>query len=912
MESIAVIGMGCRFPGADNPPAFWSLLWNGVDAITEVPADRWERARYFDPEPGRPGKMITCCAGFLDSIDGFDHEFFGIDAREAKRLDPQQRLMLEVAWESIEDAGLAPGRLAGTRTGVFLGVRQTDFNRYLYGDLARIDGRNPDSTYPCIIANRISYLLDLRGPSLAVDTACSSSLVSVHMACQSLRSGESDLALAGGVNLNLFPEELISRSLAGMVSPSGRCRAFDAAADGYVFGEGCGAVVLKRLRDAVQDDDNILAVLRGSATNHNGLSYKLTAYNGLSQQALLRQALADAGAAAQDVSLIEANGTGSYLGDPIELKAIRSVYGDAATAGTARCWIGSVKTNIGHLEGAAGIASLIKAVLALQHEGIPPHLHLRTLNPEASLDGTRLAFPLGPQPWPRGERKRLAGVSAFGLGGANAHMILEEAPEPAPRAARPDRPEHVLTLSAPTEAALRALAERYRDFLAQRGEAPIADLCFTANIGRAQFRHRLALVAGSARAAGEVLDAWKDEARGADRIACGKTGRKPAKVAFVFTAGFPPGEGCAPYATLPAFRRAIDRCDALLGPGFEPSLGRILTEASNLEAAPAASAAVAFASQYAWACLWQSWGVMPAATCGEGIGAQVAACLSGACSLQQALASIAVGQDQSTKPSGDGATLTESIARAVQDGCGIVLQLGPGAPVLPPGRGGDTVTWLTGADQQGWLGLLRSLAELYVQGVGVDWNAFDRDHARRRVQVPTYPFQRHRFALERDEAAPAAAAPAGGDGIDRLIGGLLDEADVEQLTPLWGNAASAPAREALRRQVRSLGVEQAADLLARAVQLSREKDGLLRDGGDRAALRRRVERLDAAQARDLLVRSVELLWRKEELLDAYLRERLAHAEAHGRDLERTRSALVYVSELLRRKNRRLTLHNGSD
>jgi len=304
MDNTAIIGMGCRFPGADNPESFWSALWNGVDAVTEVPKDRWDGDRFYDPEPGRSGKMITRCGGFLNQIDQFDSDFFGIDAREAKRLDPQQRLMLEVAWESLEDAGLVPAKLAGTQTGVFLGVRQTDYNRYLYGEMARIDGKNPDNTYPCIIANRISYLLDLRGPSVAIDTACSSSLVSVHMACQSLRTGESDMAVAGGVNLNLFPEEFISRSLAGMVSPSGRCRAFDSKADGYVIGEGCGAVVLKRLSDAIRDGDNILAVIKGSAVNHNGLSYKLTAYNGLSQQALLRKALDDAGAAPADVGFV--------------------------------------------------------------------------------------------------------------------------------------------------------------------------------------------------------------------------------------------------------------------------------------------------------------------------------------------------------------------------------------------------------------------------------------------------------------------------------------------------------------------------------------------------------------------------------------------------------------------------------
>jgi acyl transferase domain-containing protein len=907
MESIAVIGLGCRFPGAGGPQAFWTLLWNGVDAVTEVPAERWERARYYDPEPGRPGKMVTCCAGFLDEIDGFDHEFFGIDAREVRRLDPQQRLMLEVAWEAIEDAGIDPGRLAGTQTGVFLGVRQTDFNRYLYGDLARIDGRNPDSTYPCIIANRISYLLDLRGPSLAVDTACSSSLVSVHMACQSLHTGECDLALAGGVNLNLYPEELISRSLAGMISPSGRCRAFDAKADGYVFGEGCGAVVLKRLHEAQRDEDNILAVIRGSATNHNGLSYKLTAYNGLSQQALLKRALDDAGVAAQDVGMIEANGTGSYLGDPIELKALRSVYGDGVAADAPRCWIGSVKTNLGHLEGAAGIASLIKAVLALQHQGVPPHLHLREINPQASLDGTRLAIAVAPQPWPRGARRRVAAVSAFGLGGANAHMILEEAPAPAPRPDRPDRPEHVLTLSAQSESALRALAARYREHLQQHTDLPIADLCFTANTGRALFRHRLAVFGGSVDALRDALDACARAGPLPERAASGKAGRKPPKVAFVFPAApepWPAGAGRVLYRTQPEFRQAVERCEEILRPQLRQSLVRLLVDELAPEVDLETTAQADFALQYAWARVWQAWGIAPAAAIGAGVGGVVAACVAGACTLEQALASMRAPMAHDAAES----TLADGIARAVQEGCTFFLQLGPGSIALPDGVAAGTLTWLT-SSQPDWFALLRGLAELHVRGVAVDWAAFDRGYARRRVQAPTYAFQRQCFPLERIDSGGEAQSAAG-DGIDQLIGELLDDSDVEQLAQLWGEAANPSAGEALRRQVRSLGVAQAADLLARAVQLSREKDRLLQEGNDRAALRRRVAGLDAAQTRELLVKSIELLWKKDELLNAYLDRRFAHPGAQAQDLEQTRAGLVYMSELLRRKNLRLSTDDG--
>jgi acyl transferase domain-containing protein len=918
MDNTAIIGMGCRFPGADNPESFWSTLWNGVDAVTEVPKDRWDGDRFYDPEPGRPGKMITRCGGFLNQIDQFDSDFFGIDAREAKRLDPQQRLMLEVTWESLEDAGLVPAKRAGTQTGVFLGVRQTDYNRYLYGELARIDGKNPDNTYPCIIANRISYLLDLRGPSVAIDTACSSSLVSVHMACQSLRTGESDMAVAGGVNLNLFPEEFISRSLAGMVSPSGRCRAFDAKADGYVIGEGCGAVVLKRLADAMRDGDNILAVIKGSAVNHNGLSYKLTAYNGLSQQALLRKALDDAGAAPADVGFVEANGTGSYLGDPIELKAIKSVLGQDVPLSGSTCWISSVKTNIGHLEGAAGIASLIKAVLALQHEGIPRHLHLSALNPQVFLADSRLAIAVESQPWPQGEKRRLAGVSAFGLGGANAHIVVEDAPIPAPRPDQVDRPKHILALSAQSERALHELAERYRTFLTARADSSIGDLCFTANTGRSHFRHRLAIVAGSSAELRDELGAFAtpDPAKG--RFMLSKTERKPPKFAFVFPSE---SSGCAAmgrafYDTQPTFREAFDRCDEIVQPRLKQTLRHMLCETTTQDARPNAGMLeplALFAVQYALAALWKSWGLVPTMAIGEGVGERVAACVAGACSPEDALADL----DRSTARAHENRSLAKDIEKAVQDGCSIFLQLGPGSlgqDSFPAQLNQETVIWLSSADvgQASWDGTLRSLGEMYIRGAPVDWTGFDRDYARRRTQAPTYPFQRQRFSFEKSAREQPDAKPSSSNEIDGLIAGMLNDADTEQLSGLWGHSGSLSQQEVLRRQVRSLGLEQARGLLRRVVQLSREKDGLLQDRPDRVQLRCRVERLEAAQVRELLVKAVELLWNKDDLLGAYLEREVFGANLEHWDLEQTRAMLVYMSELLRRKTSRLrTNEDGS-
>lgn len=494
MQAIAIIGMGCRFPGGPDPEAFWATLSAGVDAVGDTPADRWDAESYYSPEPGRTGRMITRCGGFLPDILGFDADFFEIPKHEVARIDPQQRLLLEVAWEALENAALVPAQLRGTHTGVFLGVRQTDFGHHLYGDPSRLDGRDPDNTYPCIIANRLSHLLDLRGPSMAVDTACSGSLVAVHLARQSLLCGESDIALAGGVNLNLFPEEFISRSLAGMISPSGRCRAFDAAADGYVIGEGCGVVVLKRLDDAIRDGDPVHALLLGSAVNHNGLSYRLSAYSGNAQEALIRQSLANAGVVADDIDYVEANGTGSLMGDAIELKALAKVFsGRGPESGT--CMVGSVKSVIGHLEAASGVASLIKTVLCLQHEGIAPHLNFGRLNPQAAWDEEGpLAIADAFYPWRRTlERRRVAGVSAFGLGGTNAHVVLAEVPPQS--LARGNPSAYLLTLSARSQKALHALAERHRDWLRQFTPERFVDHCYTANSARTAYRHRLAFVA---------------------------------------------------------------------------------------------------------------------------------------------------------------------------------------------------------------------------------------------------------------------------------------------------------------------------------------------------------------------------------------------------------------------------------
>ncbi len=470
-EPIAVIGLGCRFPQAAAPAAFWELLSDGVDALREVPAERWDVDAYYDPEPGVPGKTYTRRGGFLDHVDRFDAQFFGVVPAEATSMDPQHRLLLEVAWEALEHAALVPERLATTSTGVFVGIGSNEY-AHLDGDRAEASSdvyavTGNDASFA---AGRLSYVLRLQGPAMSVNTACSSSLVAVHLACQSLRTGESDLALAAGVSLMLSPQTTVYLSQLRALAPDGRCKTFDAAADGYARGEECGVVVLKRLRDAQRDGDRVLALIRGSAVNHDGPSGGLTVPNGSAQQRVLEAALASAGVAPADIDYVEAHGTGTALGDPLEVQALARVFCKDRPA-DRRLAIGSVKTNLGHLEAAAGIAGLIKVVLSLQHGVVPRHLNLQTPSPHLGLAEVPIDIPTRPTPWPAGERPRLAGVSAFGLSGTNAHVVLEEAPRSPvaegtpPASAAPARVQ-LLTLSAKTGEGLREMAARLAEHIA--------------------------------------------------------------------------------------------------------------------------------------------------------------------------------------------------------------------------------------------------------------------------------------------------------------------------------------------------------------------------------------------------------------------------------------------------------------
>src|SRR6476620_3448749 len=437
---FAVVGYAVRFPGAADADEFWDVLREGRDAISEVPKDRWDADDFFDPEPGAPGKVVTRRAGFVDDVTGFDAPFFGMSTREVRSMDPQHRLLLETAWRAVEHSGTAPTALADTNTGVFVGLATHDYLGMASGDLdyPEIEAYMAIGTSNAAAAGRISYRLGLQGPSVAVDTACSSSLVAIHQACQALQLGECDLALAGGANVLLTPATMITFSHAHMLAPDGRCKTFDAAADGYVRGEGCGVVVIKRLEDAIEDGDRIRAVIRGSAINQDGASGGLTVPNGVAQQRVIADALKRSGLAPRDVGYLEAHGTGTSLGDPIEAQAAGAVLGAGRDANDPLL-IGSAKTNIGHLEAAAGIAGVIKVILSLENELLPQHLHFDNPSPHIPWDKIPVEVVREATPWERNGQPRIAGVSSFGFAGTNAHVILEEAPaEAAQQAAAPD------------------------------------------------------------------------------------------------------------------------------------------------------------------------------------------------------------------------------------------------------------------------------------------------------------------------------------------------------------------------------------------------------------------------------------------------------------------------------------------
>ncbi|MCF3131695.1 type I polyketide synthase [Streptomyces olivochromogenes] len=650
-EAIAMVGAGCRFPrGAHGLPEFWRLLREETDAIEEVPADRWDVDRYYDADPHKRGAMYSRWGSFLDGVDQFDPAFFGIAPREAHEMDPQQRLLLEVAWEALEDAGQVPTDLAGTRTSVFTGVIGMDYT-LLHAHQAGLSGIGAwyaSGREFSFGPGRLSHLLGLQGPSMSVNTACSSSLVAIHLACQSLRSGESDLALAGGVNLILSPELSIFLCKVRAMSRDGRCKPFDASADGIVRGEGCALVVLKRLSDALADGDDILAVIRGTAVNHDGASAGLTVPSGEAQQRLLRDALAAAGVAPADIDYVEAHGTGTPLGDPIELSALRNVLGQDRPR-SHPLFVGSLKSNFGHMDSAAGVAGLLKTALVLRHGQIPATIHVRERNPRIRWDWpVDVATELTPLPAAGQGRPRLAGVSAFGLSGTNAHVIIEAAPPHADaRAEEPEGPV-LLPLSARSDAALTDLARAYRDRLTATADVPpLRDLAHTAGARRTHHKeHRLAVIGSGtgelAARLGEFLEGRPSP--GLNRGSGETEGEREARVVLVFSGQGSQWPGMARELLgrdgddWRAFRDTFDACDALVREqaGWSPREEISAPEADSRLTRTEFAQPVIFAVQVALAALWRSWGIEPAAVVGHSMGEIAAAQVAGALTLEDA------------------------------------------------------------------------------------------------------------------------------------------------------------------------------------------------------------------------------------------------------------------------------------
>jgi acyl transferase domain-containing protein/NADPH:quinone reductase-like Zn-dependent oxidoreductase/SAM-dependent methyltransferase/acyl carrier protein len=675
-QPIAIIGMGCRFPGgANSPRLFWELLRDGRDAITEIPDERWNVRAFYDVDPARRGKTYARFGGFVKDLDKFDAQFFGISPREAACIDPQHRLLMEVAWEAMEDAGLPPDKLAGSSVGVFVGISTCDYG----GIQTAPSERRSISAYTnlglgmCIAANRLSYLFDFHGPSFSVDTACSSSLVAVHLACQSLWNGECSLALVGGVNAILRPEGTIGFSKSAMLAHDGHCKSFDARADGYVRSEGAGMVVLKPLTTAIRDGDPVEAIIRGTATNQDGRTGGIALPNGEAQAAMLREAYRKAEILPNLVRFIEAHGTGTSVGDPIEVRALGKVLSQDRPLGN-ECLLGSVKSNIGHLEAASGIAGLIKAALCVRHGEIPANLNFETPNPEIPLGEYQFRVPQQLQAWPQnGSRHRLAGVNSFGFGGSNAHVILdaamgtEELP-PAETDAVEECPT-LVPLSARSPEALEALAKSYLAFLADKvGEpgASLQDISYTTSLRRAHHNHRLALVARSREELSKNLEAVvAGESR--PEIARGRqVSANLRPLAFVFSGMGPQwwAMGREMIENNEVFRSSIERSDSLFREHCDWSILRELMreeDESRIHETDIAQSAI-FSLQVALAAVWRSWGIEPDVVVGHSVGEAAAAYVAGVLSLEDAVRLIFHRSRLQKRTAGQGRMLSVALS----------------------------------------------------------------------------------------------------------------------------------------------------------------------------------------------------------------------------------------------------------
>ncbi|KUI98277.1 type I polyketide synthase [Vibrio sp. MEBiC08052] len=788
-EPIAVVGLGCRFPGADDITQFWDLLRSGVDMTTDMPETRFDLSRDYHPDPDVKGKMSVCRGSFFSAIDQFDPYFFGISPREAQSMDPQQRLLLEVCWEALENTGLLHERNLPSATGVFVGVSTGDYASpsLMLNDYKQIDAYSLTGNAANATVGRLSYVFGFIGPNIAVDTACSSSLVAIHQACQSLRSGECEQAIAGGINLIISPANTIALSQNKVLSPDGRCKTFDASADGMARGEGCGLIVLKRLSSALQDGNPIWGIIRGSAINQDGPTSGFTVPNGRSQQSLLQTALEKAQVEPDEIDYIEAHGTGTPLGDPIEISAIQAVFGQTRQ-NVQPLKVGSVKTNIAHTEAAAGVAGIIKVLLSMHHENIPAHLHFHQPNPEIAWDSRVIDVAVKQTVWQRGSRKRLAGVSSFGFSGVNAHVILEEAPlsslciKPT-HDIKPDGGQnHVLCLSAKTSDSLHHQIRRYISYLRDQPEMSLADICYSLNTGRLHFENRLSVVGHSVN---EIVSQLQHivENFSPDKF---RTANVPELVMFFPETGhYRPDVVKRMYHDYAVFRQCIDYCSKLLIPHLNYPLYDILwseTATGDFVGTLLHGQVIGFVLGYATATLWESWGIPIHTVTGVGSGAYAAACVAGILMPEDIIALI-IAQDKGRKaftqaveqavyhmPSRDYLSLAsgENIAQHMASATGWLEQFDMASDMdqrslqirlessgydaclivsTPPFSFSSAMTCVSAfPDMQDDHARCVLLSSLYQAGVMLRWNDIYPSEGYHRLHwLPTYAFQRQTY-----------------------------------------------------------------------------------------------------------------------------------------------------------------------
>ncbi|MGK5517871.1 type I polyketide synthase [Micromonospora sp. URMC 107] len=824
-EPLAIVGMACRYPGGvETPDQLWALLAAGGEGIGEFPTDRgWDLESLFDPDPDHPGTSYTRHGGFLYGAAEFDPAFFGISPREALAMDPQQRLLLEASWESFESAGLDPQRLRGSRTGVFAGVMYHDYATRLMEQADEVEGYVGTGNSGSVLSGRVAYTFGLEGPAVTVDTACSSSLVALHLAAQALRSGECDLALAGGVTVMATPGTFIEFSRQRGLSQDGRCKSFAASADGTGWSEGVGVLLVQRLSDAQREGRRIHAVLRGTAVNQDGASNGLTAPNGPSQQRVIHQALANARLTPADVDAVEAHGTGTTLGDPIEAQALLATYGQDRPVDRPLL-LGSVKSNIGHTQAAAGVAGVIKMVLAMRHGVVPPTLHVDEPSPHIDWSAGAVALATEPTPWPQVDRPRRAAVSSFGISGTNAHVIIEQPPAEAVDGRAAGRPRGgvvPLLLSAVDAPALRDQAARLGAHLAAHPELEPADVAHALVTTRAAFGHRAVVLGRDTVGLTRALESFHlGEATPATVTGTALRGGDPV---LVF-----PGHGDPWPATAvelldrsPEFAAAIAECEAALVPHVDWSLTAVLRGADGAPSPTDAGVAhpVRWAVAVSLARWWRSLGVRPAAVVGHAHGEVAAACVAGALSLADAARTIALGSRAEAGPDAlagttlraaevplhsaatggqvdtdgldaahwyrglaDGGDVDPVVRALLDEGHQVFVEAAP-EPVLAAGMreiahaaAGDAVVVAaadTGAG--GWLRMLTVLAGLHVHGVPLDWTALLDARSGPPVELPTYAFQRQRYWPQ--APVPTGPAPAAQDEADRHFWEAVERAD---------------------------------------------------------------------------------------------------------------------------------------